>query len=274
MEQKSRGDKRCFVFLQENNFFEWDFFKKTFFERWKTQEGDDKNIFLQMLERRIFSKHEKISRQWDLDNHFVVKSIFVWNFLRNWKKVFFWKRELRKKSKKKKTINFFFFKKKNRNSENKFLEVLHKWFFCQKKKVNLSCSKEHAWKKGGAKLLAEHLFSALSSACVLACPFVHLFCLSVVWQVLTQGYVTQPFGLAQVRVKRKESPSVICTSSCCMFWAARVLHWCIQRFLSIPFSTWTHVVFRSCARARYTDGGRGYCSGHDKTRRGSMFHLQ
>ena len=187
-------------------------------------------------------------------------------------KSFFWKRELRKKSKKK-TIDFFS-KKKNRNSENKFLEVLHKWFFCQKKKVNLSCSKEHAWKKGGAKLLAEHLFSALSSACVLACPFVHLFCLSVVWQVLTQGYVTQPFGLAQVRVKRKESPSVICTSSCCMFWAARVLHWCIQRFLSIPFSTWTHVVFRSCARARYTDGGRGYCSGHDKTRRGSMFHLQ
>ena len=33
MEQKSRGDKRSFVSLQENIFFEWDFFKKTFFER-------------------------------------------------------------------------------------------------------------------------------------------------------------------------------------------------------------------------------------------------
>ena len=33
MEQKSRGDKRSLDFLQENNFFERDFFKKTFFER-------------------------------------------------------------------------------------------------------------------------------------------------------------------------------------------------------------------------------------------------
>ena len=30
--------------------------------------------------------------------------------------------------------------------KNKFLEVLNKWFFCQKKKVNWSCSKEHDWK--------------------------------------------------------------------------------------------------------------------------------
>ena len=46
----------------------------------------------------------------------------------------------------------------------------------------------------------------------------------------------------------------------CMFWAARALHWYIQWFQPIPFSTWTQVVFRSRARARYTDGGRGYCS--------------
>ena len=60
----------------------------------------------------------------------------------------------------------------------------------------------------------------------------------------------------------------------CMFWAARALHWCIQWFQPIPFPTWTQVVFRSRARARYTDGGRGYCFGHGKIGRGSVFHLQ
>ena len=54
----------------------------------KTQEGDNKNkLFLKNLERMIFSKHEEITRKWDLDKIvFVAKVIFVDNMFFNLKK--------------------------------------------------------------------------------------------------------------------------------------------------------------------------------------------
>ena len=66
-------------------------------------------------------------------------------------------------------------------------------------------------RSGRGGVLAEHLFSALSSACVLACPFVHLFCLSVDWQVL--------FDMCcHSRLARRVTPesSTCVIASCCL----------------------------------------------------------
>ena len=65
---------------------------------------------------------------------FFVKSIFVWNLLRNSQEQFFFFFENGNFEKIEKQNDERPFEKINRNSGNKFLEVLNKWFFCQEKK--------------------------------------------------------------------------------------------------------------------------------------------
>ena len=110
------------------------------------------------------------------------------------------------------------------------------------------------------------------------CPVFSL-CACVDWQVLFDMCRHSRLARkAQDRVKNKEfprSPTCVIASCClvCFGLHARYTD-AFNGSPPIPFPTRTQVVFRSRARARYTDGGRGYCSGHDKIRRGSMFHLQ
>ena len=61
MEQKSRGDERSFVFFKDTIFRMSYFFKKTFFERKKTQAGDGKTFFLKSWRDGYFSNHEMIT---------------------------------------------------------------------------------------------------------------------------------------------------------------------------------------------------------------------
>ena len=62
MEQKSRGDKRSFVFLQENIFSNEIFSRKLSNDKRHKKEMI-KSFFCKSWRDGFFSKHEKISRQ-------------------------------------------------------------------------------------------------------------------------------------------------------------------------------------------------------------------
>ena len=63
MEQKSRGDKRSFVFLQENIFSNEIYSRKLFLNDKRHKEEMIKAFFCKSWRDGFFSKHEKISRQ-------------------------------------------------------------------------------------------------------------------------------------------------------------------------------------------------------------------
>ena len=107
---------------------------------------------------------------------------------------------------------------------------------------------------------------------------MHIRSFSVSFDMCWHSHDVTMFSWLKTQKQGKEFPasSTCSTTSCCLVCSG--LH---ARYTDtfngsnrFPFSTWTQVVFRSRARARFSDGGRGYCSGHGKIGGGSMFRLQ
>ena len=123
------------------------FSRKLFFRTTKKiQEGDDKKNSEKAGDTDIFLNTKWLLENWDLDNIFCWKNNLCGEFSAKFRKF-----KIFEKNKKEKSMQNFFKKNYTRNSENKFLEGLTKCYFCQKKEVNLSCSKEHDWKNKNKK---------------------------------------------------------------------------------------------------------------------------
>ena len=97
MEQQSRGDNSSFllkktIFLKEicsrtHFFLKEILFEKKFFKWKEKQERDDKNkLLLKKLEWRIFSKHAKMIRKWDVEK-FLLQKQFLWRIFHEVQKI-------------------------------------------------------------------------------------------------------------------------------------------------------------------------------------------
>ena len=135
------------MFLQETFFRMSFFFSRKLSNDKRHKKEMIKYIFHRKLQRRIFFSTRKDYQKMRSGQTLLVANAILWDFLYEIQKNRFFKKRFQKKIEKRWKI--FWLKTSNdRISEKKFLEVLNKLFFCQKKKgVNFSCSKEHDWKK-------------------------------------------------------------------------------------------------------------------------------
>ena len=120
---------------------------RLFVERWKTQAGDEKN--LKKLEKRIFFQTRNVILEDEIwTNIFCWKSNFCGEFSARFRKfkIFVEKKGFHTQ-KKRKTMKDFCLR--HRTTE---IQKMSSWRdetsgFSAKRKINLSCSKEHDWKK-------------------------------------------------------------------------------------------------------------------------------